>query len=119
MKPHLTHLEWHADAIGIPAGHRLIIKPDPVEEKTKSGIYKPQEVQSMEQRAATTGTILAIGKDAWYDKRSPWAEVGNRILFSQYASVRYYIDTEELWIINDEDVLVVLESVKESKAARG
>ena len=99
-------------------GFRVLIRPDPIEEVSKSGIVliasKMQERKEM--AAQMTGVILAIGRTAWkaFDKGpdwQPWAKVGDHVVYTRYGA-RYVPDPEDteqtLAIINDEDVLAVI-----------
>jgi len=110
----------------VPAGHRVIIKPKPVEEITKGGIVRPGVVHDQEKKGTTIGTVVAVGVQAWQmhgasakDETKhgvPWAAVGDEVLFSRYSGalvedeVRELIDptAERLVIVNDEDVLAVI-----------
>jgi len=42
-----------------PVSDRVIIKPDPKSDKTKSGIYKPKS--AIEQDTIMTGEVVAVG----------------------------------------------------------
>ena len=55
----------------------VLVKADPAEEKTKSGIFIVQEWKSL----PPTGTVLAIGPDV------KTVKVGDRVQFERYASV--------------------------------
>lgn len=95
-----------------PTGGHVLISPDPVEEKTKGGIYLPDTTRDSEQRAATTGTVIAIGPGAWLDldDGQPWAEVGDHVSYARYAGVEMVGKDEESYtLINDNDILAVLQ----------
>lgn len=97
-----------------PAGHRVLIKPDPIEERTKSGIVvlATEEARIMEQAAQITGVIVEVGFTAWkaYDDGVPWARVGDRVFYAKFAGKEVTDpDTKEKFIIvNDEDITGVL-----------
>ncbi|MEX0932329.1 MAG: hypothetical protein WDZ61_00345 [Parcubacteria group bacterium] len=99
----------------LPCGFRVLIKPDPVLKKTKSGIVV--SVDDKLYRAATTiGTIVEIGPTAWraYDDGQPWAKVGDRVYYAKYAGKIIDDGTEEgLVVLNDEDVQALI--VKEEE----
>ena len=95
----------------LPTGGHLLVLPEKVEEKTKGGIYLPQETRDKEQQAATIGTLIAVGKSAWtdLDDGSPWAEAGDKISYARYAGVSMLgEDGESYVLINDNDVLAKL-----------
>jgi len=48
----------------IPTGNRILVKPDPVETKTKSGILLAKD-EKLEAAASVTGTVVAVGELAW------------------------------------------------------
>jgi co-chaperonin GroES (HSP10) len=110
----------------IPCGHRVLVKPDAVEETTKSGIVLMTETQKKMERAGTQkGTVVAVGPTAWkaFDRITvrqsdgtdkvvggeAWAGVGDRIYYSRYGGVFVEdADGEEFVILNDEDVVGIL-----------
>lgn len=106
-----------------PAGHRVLVRPDRVEETTRGGIVLPEVTKERDQRATQQGTVLEIGPSAWKEhwEGKPWAKVGDRVIFTRYAGVdlsyeaRQLIDpsADRLTVINDEDVVYVLEEREE------
>ena len=106
-----------------PVGHRLLIKPDKLEEEqalekefgdlAKAGfaVVKPDGADKREKRAVTTGTVVAIGPDAWkvFKAETPWCSVGDKVEFARYAGeLVFHPDTkEELFVMNDEDILLI------------
>lgn len=103
-----------------PAGHRLILKPDVLEETDpvyaaarKAGIElaKHHEDLRREQASVDKGTVVAIGSTAFKDFGSDaWCKVGDRIAFAKYAGkyIKDEQDGTEYLAINDEDVIAVL-----------
>jgi co-chaperonin GroES (HSP10) len=94
---------------------RIIVRPDPVETKTKSGIVL-QVNEDQYAGATTIGEIVEIGEDAWkaFNPRSAHAglEVGDRVYYAKYAG-KWVTDEDtnkRLLVINDEDV--VCKSIK-------
>lgn len=94
----------------IPVGWVLVVKPDPVAEKTNGGLYLPQTVRDNQQQQAIMGTVESIGDEAWgkFDERSYTPNVGDRILFAKYAGQVMDLDGQEYRILNDQDVLGVV-----------
>ena len=95
----------------IPTGGHVLVLPDEVKEKTSGGIYLPKTTQDTEQAAATTGTIVAIGPSAWkdLDDGSPWATVGDKVIYARYAGVGMQgNDSKNYVLINDNDILARL-----------
>lgn len=94
----------------VPVGHRIIVKPDPVKEKTESGLFLAVD-KKMELNAQVTGTIVAIGPDAWvaFKPSQPHAglKVGDRVYYAKYAGkwIENKETKENLLVLNDEDVV--------------
>ena len=90
-----------------PCGHRVIVKPDPVEEISKGGIVvSVGDKKEREQAAQTTGVIVAIGPTAWqaFDDGKPWAAVGDRVFYAKYGGWKFDHEGVEYRLLNDEDV---------------
>ena len=90
-----------------PKGHRVLILPDPVEEVTQSGIIvSVGENRDRERLAQLKGTVVELGNTAWLDQPSPWAKVGDHVIFGKYSGLIYQGDDDkEYRIINDLDVV--------------
>jgi chaperonin GroES len=91
-----------------PLGDRLVVRPTPREEMTKSGIVLPDTAKERPQE----GTILAAGPGRILDDGSREAmdvEVGQKILFQKYAGTEFKLDEEELLILSQKDVLAIIE----------
>ena len=93
-----------------PKGHRVLILPDPVEEVSKSGIIlSVGENRDRERLAQLKGTVIEIGNSAWHDQPSPWAEIGDHVIFGKYSGLIYQGDDDkEYRIINDLDVVALV-----------
>lgn len=94
-----------------PAGHRVIVKPDPLEETSKGGIVIAHGAdKSRKEKAVHIGTVVSIGKTAWkaFDDGEPWAEVGDRVQFAKYGGYDFEHDGEKLRLLNDEDITAIL-----------
>ena len=97
-----------------PKGHRIIIKPDKVEDTSAGGIIL-QVDEKLEKAGIQRGVLVAVGDQAWKAFSTdftgePWANVGDYIYYSRYAGKIQIdpIDDEEYMILNDEDVLSVI-----------
>ncbi len=91
-----------------PLGDRLVVKPTPREETTKSGIVLPDTAKERPQE----GTIMAAGPGRILDDGSREAmdvSAGQKILFQKYAGTEFKLDEEELLILSQKDVLAVIE----------
>lgn len=89
----------------MPVSHRILIKPDPVKEKSKGGIIIATN-ERLEMNAQQKGVILSIGEDAWsaFNTKRPFAglQVGDRVAYAKYSGK--WLDDGVL-AINDEDIV--------------
>jgi chaperonin GroES len=91
-----------------PLGDRLVIRPTPREEMTKSGIVLPDTAKERPQE----GTILSVGPGRILDDGTREAmdvSAGQKVLFQKYAGTEFKLDEEELLILSQKDVLAVIE----------
>nr|WP_275449993.1 co-chaperone GroES [Carboxydothermus hydrogenoformans] len=91
-----------------PLHDRVLVKPLPTEEVTKSGIVIPdtakEKPQQGEVKAVGSGRILENGE------RVPMeVKVGDRVFYSKYAGTEVKIDGEEYLILRESDILGILE----------
>ena len=92
-------------------GHRVIVKPDAVEEVSKGGIVLAVD-HKREIRAADKGTVVGIGSMAWKndlygygkDGWEPWCKEGDRVFFARYAGKGFKDGDTNYIVLNDEDI---------------
>ena len=91
-----------------PLGDRVVIKPTPREEMTKSGIVLPDTVKEKPQE----GEIIAVGPGKFEDgKREPIdVSVGQKVLYAKYAGTEFKVEAEELLIVSQKDILAIVEA---------
>ncbi len=92
-----------------PLGDRVVIKPTPREEMTKSGIVLPDTAKEKPQE----GEIIAAGPGKIGDdgKREPMdVSVGDKVLYAKYAGTEFKVDDEELLIVSQKDILAIVEA---------
>src|SRR5436305_8579698 len=90
-----------------PLGDRLVVRPTPREEMTKSGIVLPDTAKEKPQE----GMIVATGPGRILDdgKREPMdVKVGQKVLYGKYAGTEFKVDDEELLIVSQKDILAVV-----------
>ena len=90
-----------------PLGDRVVVKPTPREEMTKTGIVLPDTVKEKPQE----GTILAAGPGRVLDdgKREPMdVKEGDKVLYAKYAGTEFKIDDVELLIVGQKDILAIV-----------
>ncbi len=91
-----------------PLGDRLVVRPTPREEMTKSGIVLPDTAKERPQE----GTILSTGPGRTLDDgtREPMeVREGQKVIFQKYAGTEFKLDDEDLLILSQKDVLAVIE----------
>ena len=91
-----------------PLGRAVLLKPYKVESKTAGGLILPDEVRKKDQLAEQKAVIVEVGSLAWKGEPRPWAEVGDRIIFSKWAgySAIGTLDGEEYRVVNDSDIFM-------------
>lgn len=116
-----------------PSGNRVVVKPDDVERTTAGGIIIPDTEADKHALAQSTGTLVAVGPDAWKHTvtttqrlidgqwkdvertisgySEPFAEVGDRVAFAKYGGLQVEgVDGETYRIMNDEDITAQVSS---------
>ncbi len=91
-----------------PLGDRVVIKPTPREEMTKSGIVLPDTAKEKPQE----GTVLAAGPGRILDdgkRESMDVKEGDKVLYAKYAGTEFKIDGDEFLIVSQKDILAVVE----------
>lgn len=91
-----------------PLGDRVVIKPTPKEEVTKTGIFLPDTAKEKPQE----GTITAVGGGKLDDKgvRQPLeVREGQKVLYAKYAGTEFKIEGEEYLILSEKDILAIIE----------
>ncbi len=87
-----------------PLADRVIIKPEPAEEKTKSGIIIPDTAKEKPLK----GEVVAVGPGK---KDEPTTvKPGQKVLYGKYAGTEITIDGEEYLFMRESDILGVLDS---------
>lgn len=90
-----------------PLGDRVVIKAQPKEEVTKSGIVLPDTAKEKPQQ----GTVVAVGTGKVLDNGTKVAleiNEGDTVIFSKYAGTEIKIDGEDLLILSERDVLAIV-----------
>ena len=91
-----------------PLGDRVVIKPTPREEMTKSGIVLPDTAKEKPQE----GEILSVGPGKVLDDGSRSAmdvAVRQKVLYAKYAGTEFKVDSEDLLIVSEKDILAIVE----------
>lgn len=90
-----------------PLGDRVVVKPTPHEEMTKSGIYLPDTAKEKPQE----GEVVAVGPGRTTDEGKLIAmtiKVGDKVLYAKYAGTEYKHEDQEYLICSEKDILALL-----------
>ncbi len=92
-----------------PLGDRVVVKPEPAEEQTASGLYIPDTAKEKPQR----GTVVAVGPGRVENgtKIEMTVKEGDKVLYGKYAGTEIVLDGEEYLIMRESDILGILEEV--------
>ena len=89
-----------------PIGDRVVVKPEPEEQKTKSGIVLPDSAKEKPQE----GTVVAVGTGRILDngqKVPHEVKIGDQVIYSKYGGTEIKIDDEEFIILKQDDILAI------------
>lgn len=92
-----------------PLGDRLVVRKSVAERLTAGGLIIPDMVNTTEGNIQAV--VLATGSGSKNKKghvRPMDVQVGDQVLFSQYAGTPIIFNNEELMIIHESDVLGIL-----------
>jgi len=91
-----------------PLGDRVVVKPTPKEEVTKSGIVLPDTAKEKPQE----GTIISVGSGKLDDKgvrQAMEVREGMKVLYAKYAGTEFKLEGEEYLILSEKDILAIVE----------
>ncbi|WP_457654760.1 co-chaperone GroES [Rhodocaloribacter sp.] len=90
-----------------PLGDRVVVKPEPAEEKTASGLFIPDTAKEKPQR----GTIVSVGPGRVENgtKIDMTVKEGDTVLYGKYAGTEIKLDGEDYLIMRESDILGILE----------
>jgi chaperonin GroES len=97
-----------------PIDLRVLVLPDPVEQKTAGGILLPDQHKEREKFATVKGTLIAVGENAWEEAAARSDKFtkpvpGDRVLISKYGGIMLTGDDgKDYRLMNDDDVVGVL-----------
>lgn len=89
-----------------PLGDRAVVKPEPSEEKTQSGIVLPDTAKEKPQ----VGTVIAVGTGRILDngQKVPLEiKIGDKVIYAKYGGTEIKIEGEEYIILQERDILAI------------
>jgi chaperonin GroES len=89
-----------------PLGDRVVVKPEPAEEKTASGLFIPDTAKEKPQR----GTVLAVGpgKVENGNKIEMTVSAGDTVLYGKYSGTEITMDGDDVLIMRESDILGIV-----------
>jgi co-chaperonin GroES (HSP10) len=100
------------DRLPQPTGYRVLIIPYYPSEKTKGGLYVPDEIRDRESFATVAAYVVRLGPDAYKDENKfpsgPWCKEKTWVLIGRYSGSRFKVDGLEVRLINDDNVIATI-----------
>ena len=100
------------DRLPQPTGYRVLIIPYYPSEKTKGGLYVPDQVRDREAFATVAAYVVRLGPDAYKDSQKfpngPWCNEKDWVLIGRYAGNRFKVDGLEVRLINDDNIIATI-----------
>ena len=86
-----------------PLSDRVLVKPNPAEEMTASGLIIPDTAKEK----PLAGKVVAAGPGPADVKME--VKVGDEVLYGKYAGTELHIDGEDYLMMKQQDILAVVE----------
>lgn len=96
-----------------PTGHHVLIELEKIEAEFKeTKLIMPDKTKDREQAGAQVARVLEIGPEAWEDRPTPWARVGDQVITVRYPGAQYDHDGEDSRkrIINDDEIIGIIQT---------
>lgn len=90
-----------------PLGDRVVIKMVEAEETTKSGII----LTGAAKEKPSVAEVVAVGPGGNVEGKeiTMYVKVGDRVITSKYSGTEVKLDSEELIIVKQSDILAIVE----------
>ncbi len=94
----------------LPLGSRVLIRPftrEELQKKNSFGIILPG---ADTKEKSEQGIVLALGPGEYRDGKlvAPHVKVGDKVVFSKYGFEDIHVNDEELFLIEEKNILAVL-----------
>ena len=104
-----------------PVEYNIVVRMDPVEEKTAGGLYLPPTKTDRDELSADEGVIVAASPLAFtyadWPEGSRQPQVGDRILMAQFDGRIWKRNGATYRLIKDKSVIAVVEAPASLAAA--
>lgn len=95
-----------------PVGYRLLVIPYYMSEKTKGGVYIPNQTRDRESFATVAAYVVKVGPDAYKDGNKfpsgAWCQEKSWVLMGRYSGNRFKVDGLEVRLINDDNIIATI-----------
>ena len=85
-----------------PLSDRVLVKPNPAEEMTASGLIIPDTAKEK----PLAGKVVAVGPGTAEIKME--GAVGDEVLYGKYAGTELHIDSEDYLMMKQSDIMAVV-----------
>jgi chaperonin GroES len=92
-----------------PIADRIIVKPDPIEDKTKSGIILTTDKSSLPK--PNKGTVVSTGEGRYSEHvgaRIPMTiQIGDRVVYGMHVGLEMELNGKEYLIMREGEVMLI------------
>ncbi len=81
-----------------PLGEYVLLSPKKQEEKTASGLYRPETAKEEKSQQAI---VVSVGDSESVKK-------GDNVLFKKFSGDEFTIDNEDFIIVKNEDIIAII-----------
>ncbi|MFT4777701.1 MAG: chaperonin GroES [Flavobacteriales bacterium] len=85
-----------------PLADRVLVEPEPAEEKTASGIFIPDSAKEKPQR----GKIIAVGNGKVDEPMT--VVVGDTVLYGKYSGTEINVEGSDYLIMRESDIFAIV-----------
>jgi len=82
---------------------RIVVKPQPAETKTASGLIIPDSAKEKPQQ----GEVVAVGNNTKDEEAT--VKVGDKVLYGKYSGTELKWENEDYLIMKESDVFAVID----------
>ena len=88
-----------------PLGSKILVQPNPEEEKTASGIFVPDTAK----KKPTEGKVVAVGTGKYVDGKliAPEVKAGDVVIYSKYGGTEVTVDNTDYVILDEDSILAI------------
>ena len=90
-----------------PLGWNLLVRPYPISEKTKSGLFLTSEDRDYLTMITNIGRVVSVGPCCWNKEEhgGPWAQVGDFITYPKHTGAYRKFKGVSFVILGDDQIV--------------